>query len=85
MIQVGNLSVPDPRYSNLELFDLSKPDAPIPEFVSAMKIAGVELSLEQVVKGMTFDAMEDVRGRQLVVAVASFPTMPLRIWAATIH
>jgi hypothetical protein len=49
-IQVGNLSVPDPRVTNPELFDLRNPDAPIPQFVNAMKMAGIEITAEQVAK-----------------------------------
>jgi hypothetical protein len=47
-IQIGDLTVPDPRYTNPELFDLTKPDAPIPQFVNAMKMAGIELVPEDV-------------------------------------
>jgi hypothetical protein len=36
-IQVGDLSVPDPRVTNPELFDLRNPDAPIPQFVNALQ------------------------------------------------
>jgi ABC-type transport system substrate-binding protein len=51
-IQVGNLSVPDPRATNPELFDLRNPDAPIPQFVNAMKMAGIEITAEQVAQGI---------------------------------
>jgi len=37
-IQVGNLSVPDPRVTNPELFDLRNPNAPIPQFANAFNI-----------------------------------------------
>jgi hypothetical protein len=40
-IQVGSLSVPDPRVTNPELFDLRNPDAPIPQFVNAMQEVGI--------------------------------------------
>ena len=52
-IQVGDLSVPDPRATNPELFDLRNPDAPIPQFVNAMKMAGIEITAEQVAQGIT--------------------------------
>ncbi len=41
-LQVGDLTVPDPRATNPELFDLQKPDAPAPQFVNAMKMAGLK-------------------------------------------
>jgi hypothetical protein len=55
-IQVGNLSLPDPRVTNPELFDLRNPDAPIPQFVNAMKMAGIEITAEQVIKGLRYEA-----------------------------
>jgi hypothetical protein len=55
-IQVGSLSVPDPRATNPELFDLRNPDAPIPQFVNAMKMAGIELLPEEVITGIQLDA-----------------------------
>jgi len=37
-IQVGDLSVPDPRVTNPELFDLTNPEAPIVEYAQAFNI-----------------------------------------------
>jgi endo-1,4-beta-xylanase len=54
-IQVGNLSLPDPRVTNPELFDLRNPNAPIPQFVNAMKMAGIEITAEQVIKGLRYE------------------------------
>jgi hypothetical protein len=68
-IQVGNLSVPDPRVTNPELFDLRNPDAPIPQFVNAMKMAGIEITAEQVAQGITYKALKDKDGNPFVVAV----------------
>jgi|GEM_PF-1147993 len=57
--QVGGLTgVPDPRYSNPELFDLNDPDAPIPQFVHALNKAGIEISSEQVLQGLTHQTLE---------------------------
>jgi len=67
-IQVGNLSVPDPRITNPELFNLTKPDAPIPQFVNAMKMAGIEITAEQVAQGITYKALKDKDGNPFVVA-----------------
>jgi GH35 family endo-1,4-beta-xylanase len=53
-IQVGSLSIPDPRVTNPELFNLTKPDAPIPQFVNAMKNGGIDVSAEQIAQGITY-------------------------------
>ena len=53
-IQVGDLSVPDPRVTNPELFALIKRDAPIPQFANALKNAGIDVSPEQIAQGITF-------------------------------
>lgn len=55
-IKVGELIVPDPRYTNPELFDLSKPEAPIPQFVNAMRMAGVKIIGEQLVSSFRYEA-----------------------------
>ena len=64
-IQVGDLSVPDPRVTNPELFDLRKPDAPIPQFVNAMKMAGIEITAEQVARGIIFETRQVIIKRDL--------------------
>jgi len=66
---VGNLSLPDPRVTNPELFDLRNPDAPIPQFVNAMKMAGIEITAEQVAQGITYEALKDKDSNPFVVAV----------------
>ena len=48
-IQVGNLSMPDPRVTNPELFDLRNPDAPIPQFVNAMQARGINIEPRTVI------------------------------------
>jgi endo-1,4-beta-xylanase len=68
--------VPDPRVTNPELFDLRNPDAPIPQFVNALKNAGIEVSAEQIAQGITFVSTKedgtplvDKDGNPYVVAV----------------
>jgi len=61
--------VPDPRITNPKLFDLRNPDAPIPQFVNAMKMAGIEITAEQVAQGITYEALKDKDGNPFVVAV----------------
>jgi hypothetical protein len=70
-IQVGDLSVPDPRVTNPELFDLRNPNAPIPQFVNAMRMAGIEITAEQVAQGITYEAIKGKNGNLFVVAVYS--------------
>jgi GH35 family endo-1,4-beta-xylanase len=66
---VGDLSVPDPRVTNPELFDLRNPNAPIPQFVNAMRMAGIEITAEQVAQGITYEVLKDKDGNPFVVAV----------------
>lgn len=47
--------MPDPRVTNPELFDLTRPDAPIPQFVNAIRNAGIEVSPETVLNNLTFE------------------------------
>ena len=68
-IQVGSLSVPDPHVTNPELFDLRNPNAPIPQFVNALRIAGIEITAEHVAQGITYEALEDKGGNPFIVAV----------------
>jgi len=59
--------VPDPRVTNPELFDLRNPNAPIPQFVNAMKMAGIEITAEQVAKGMALRVFRDLNGTPFVI------------------
>jgi hypothetical protein len=70
-IQVGSLFVPDPRVTNPELFDLRNLDAPIPQFVNAMRMAGIEITAERVAQGITYEALKGKNGNLFVVAVYS--------------
>lgn len=65
----GLTGVPDPRYSNPELFDLNNPDAPIPQFVNALSDANVSITPEQVIEGLTYRAIEVPRreSREVVI------------------
>jgi GH35 family endo-1,4-beta-xylanase len=64
--------VPDPRVTSPELFDLRRPDAPIPQFVNAMKMAGIEITAEQVAQGITFKTMRDSNGKRIIIATWDF-------------
>jgi endo-1,4-beta-xylanase len=72
----GFPGIPDPRISNPELFDLGKPDAPIPQFVNAMKMAGIEVTGEQVDAEITSHELKDKDGNSFVVAVYNLDPDP---------
>ncbi len=55
MIRVGDLVVPDPRYTNPKLFDLNDPNAPIPQFVNAMRMVGINVTAEQIANGIRYE------------------------------
>jgi len=42
-IQVGDLTVPDPRVTNPELFDVTKTDSPIVEYANAFKLNSADV------------------------------------------
>jgi len=75
-VEVNGLQLPDPRVTNPELFNLTKKEAPIPQFVNALKNAGIELSPEQIAQGITYVSTKedgtplvDKDGNPFVVAV----------------
>jgi endo-1,4-beta-xylanase len=82
---VGDLTVPDPRVTNPELFDLRNPDAPIPQFVNAMKNGGIDVSAEQIAQGITYVSTKadgapliDKDGNPFVVAVYNLDPDPTK-------
>jgi hypothetical protein len=73
-IQVGDLSVPDPRVTNPELFDVTKKDSPIVEYANAFNLnsadvlAGLHPEIEKP-KGMPeFITMRTSDGVALMMA-----------------
>jgi len=67
--QVGGLEgVPDPRVSNPELFDLTRPDAPIPQFVNAMRMAGIGIDPQEVGDNLEFRKVKRRDGREYIIA-----------------
>ncbi len=83
---VGGLEgVPDPRVTNPELFDLTRPDAPIPQFVNAMQMAGIEVTTEEVAERIAFidrkadgSPLVDKNGNQFVVGVYNLDPDPTK-------
>jgi len=63
-----NLVVPDPRVTNPELFDLKNPNTPIPQFVRAMEMAGINVNPQEVVANLEFRQIEGKGGEKYVVA-----------------
>ncbi|MFN4212997.1 MAG: hypothetical protein ACK4FL_03510, partial [Microgenomates group bacterium] len=74
---VGGIEgIPDPKITNPELFNLQKPDAPIPQFVNAMKMAGIEVTGEEVAQGITYQQLKDKDGKPFIVAVYNLDPNP---------
>ncbi len=61
MLEVGGLKIPDPRASNPELFDITKPDSPIVQFANAFGIK------PEKVGNLTPKLLTGVDGKQFVV------------------
>ena len=84
-IQVGSLSVPDPRVTNPELFDLRNPDAPIPQFVKAMKGIGITVDPNQVASELAknYQVRQSANGKTLFLPhiLSKEITMPATLWA----
>lgn len=68
-IQVNGFSVPDPKYTNPELFDLQNAKSPIPQFVTAMNMAGIKVSPEKIIQQITYQELTRANGKPYVVAV----------------
>ena len=67
--QVGGLSgTPDPHAAAPELLDLRKSDAPIPQFVHAMEMAGIEVDPQEVANNLQYQPITGADGKQYVVA-----------------
>lgn len=69
-IQVGDLLVLDPLFSNPELFDLKNPNSPIVQFANAFSIRP-----EDVIADFNFYAKQDIDGNAFVVMVTSNGTV----------
>jgi hypothetical protein len=57
-IEVNGVKVPDPKITNPELFNLTKKDAPIPAFINALNKAGIKITSEKILQGLTYQAIE---------------------------
>lgn len=68
-IQVGGLVLPDPWHVSPELLDVADPRSAIPQFLGAMRMAGIELTGEQVAQGLEYDAVRGRSGEEFVVGL----------------
>jgi GH35 family endo-1,4-beta-xylanase len=67
LVLVGDRVIQDPR-DNLELFDIKKRNSPIPQFVNTMKMAGLEISPQDVVNNLDLKPIEGPNGEPIVIA-----------------
>jgi endo-1,4-beta-xylanase len=68
-VPLENLAVPDPHITNPELFDLTNPEAPIPQFANALNKTGINVPPEQIAKNISYETRKDKNGNPFVVAV----------------
>lgn len=76
MLEVGGLKIPDPRASNPELFDITKPESPIPQFVNTLKMAGYEIPANQIRDNLIFKEHQDINGHSYIIARFRFDPDP---------
>jgi hypothetical protein len=70
-IVVDEQEIPDPHFSNLELFNLEKANAPIPQFVHALNLAGVDVDASKISKSLTYRAIKAKNGDSVVVLLTT--------------
>lgn len=70
-IQVNGFNVPDPKYTNPELFDLQNVNSPIPQFVNAMSMAGIKVSPENVIQQIAYQESIQANGKPYIVGLYS--------------
>jgi len=67
MIDVEGQKIPDPHFTNPELFDLQNSDSPIPQFANSMKLAEIDVDLQQVANGIAFESKTSTEGKPFIV------------------
>jgi len=70
-IDIEGQNIPDPRFSNPELFNLEKSNAPIPQFVHALSLAGFEVSAKAVNEGLAYKAIKTKNGGTAILLVTT--------------
>jgi GH35 family endo-1,4-beta-xylanase len=66
-IDIQGQSIPDPHFTNPELFDLQKSESPIPQFVNSLKMAEIDIDPQQVVNGIVFESKTSTEGKPFVI------------------
>jgi GH35 family endo-1,4-beta-xylanase len=67
IIDIDGQSIPDPHFSNPELFDLQNSASPIPQFVNSMEMADINLDLQQVADGILLEYKTSIEGKPYVI------------------
>lgn len=71
MMSVGDQQIPDPHFSNPGLFDLEKENAPIPQLVHALHMAGVDVTAQDISAGLIYKLVTAKNGDADVVVITS--------------
>ncbi|GJQ51121.1 MAG: hypothetical protein HKUEN01_35070 [Candidatus Kuenenia stuttgartiensis] len=66
-IDIDGQSIPDPHFSNPELFDLESSDSPIPQFVNSLKMAEIAVDSQQVANNIAFEIKTSTEGKTFVI------------------
>lgn len=75
MMLVGDQQIPDPHFSNPGLFDLEKENAPIPQLVHALHMAGVEVTAQDISAGLIYESVTAKNGdTDIILTTSDIPT-----------
>ena len=68
-IEVSGLQLPDPRITNPELFDLTKKEAPISQFVNAMQEIGINIDPQTIITelGKNYEIRQGPDGKTYIL------------------
>jgi GH35 family endo-1,4-beta-xylanase len=77
-IDAEGQSVPNPRFSNPELFDLKNSDSPIPQFANSMKMAEIDVDPQQVTDGIAFESKTSAEGKPFVIGYYNLDPDPTK-------
>lgn len=71
-IDIEGQSIPDPHFTNPELFDLQNPDSPIPQFANSMKMAEIDIIPQQVADDIVFENKASIEGKPFIIGYYHF-------------
>lgn len=76
-INVEGQAIPDPRFSNPELFNLCEANAPIPQIVHALNIAGVGVTVQSINENLTYKLIQAKNGDvDVILLTTDLPETP---------